>query len=231
MNHYGLNLNEGRVIPNPFTAAPEAERWGLNSCDKDSLLFVGRFDSLKGGDLVLQTFVELCANYPRLTLTFVGPDLGVQSADGNNLSFEKFIRMSCPDSYRSRIKFRGQMDHSSVMSLRRKHFVTIVASQQEMMPYTVLEAMSLGCPLVTTAVGGIPDLIHDQKNGLLVASKDVGAMAAACRKLLDNHALAERLGRQAWRDCRELYRPDNIAKQTIGAYEEANDKFKYAKTV
>ena len=226
-----LIRDKGRVIPNPLTAAPEAEKWGLNNCDKDSLLFVGRFDSLKGGDLVLYTFVELCANYPRLTLTFVGPDLGVQAADGNTLSFEKFVRKSFPKSCRSRIKFCGQMDHSGVMSLRRKHFATIIASQYEMMPYTVLEAMSLGCPLVATAVGGIPDLIQDQRNGLLVPSQDVRAMAAACRKLLDDHALAARLGRQAWRDCREFYRPDNIAKQTIAAYEEANNNFKYADNV
>jgi glycosyltransferase involved in cell wall biosynthesis len=107
------------------------------------------------------------------------------------------------------------------MSLRATSFATIVASQHEIMPYAVLEAMSLGCPLVATAVGGIPELIKNQQNGLLVPSQDVGALAGACVRLLDDRALAVRLGRQAWRDCRDLYGSERIAEQTVNAYREA----------
>jgi glycosyltransferase involved in cell wall biosynthesis len=111
------------------------------------------------------------------------------------------------------------------MSLRLKHFATIIASQREIMPYSVLEAMSLGCPVIATSVGGIPELIQDQRNGLLVPSQNGKAMFAACKKLLDDHTLASRLGRQARHDCRELYRSDAIATQTISAYNQAIDNF------
>ena len=89
----------------------------------------------------------------------------------------------------------------------------------------MLEVISLGCPIVVTAVGGIHELIQDNHNGLLVPSQDVKAMAAACKKLLDDHALAARLGRKAWLDCRDLYGPDFIAKQTVAAYEQAIKTF------
>jgi glycosyltransferase involved in cell wall biosynthesis len=117
------------------------------------------------------------------------------------------------------------MKHSDVMSLRLKHFASIIASQYEIMPYSVLEPMSLGSPLIATAVGGIPELIQDQRNGLLVPSQDTKAMVAACRMLLDDRGLAARLGRQGWCDCRNFYDPENIAKQTIATYENAIEQF------
>ena len=85
--------------------------------------------------------------------------------------------------------------------------------------------MACGCPVVATAVGGIPELIKDERNGLLVASQDVKAMAAACQKLLDNKALAARVARQAWQDCREFHRLENIAEQTVAMYQETIDTF------
>jgi len=110
--------------------------------------------------------------------------------------------------------------------LRRSHFITIIASRYEIMPYSVLEAMSVGCPMAVTSVGGIPEIIRDHSNGLVVPSDDVRAMAEACRTLLDDRALAARLGQQAWRDCRDLYAPDRIAEQTVAVYREAIHAFR-----
>jgi len=126
-----------------------------------------------------------------------------------------------PEWCRSRVDFRSQLSRADVMSLRPTSFATIVASQHEIMPYSVLEAMSLGCPIVATAVGGIPELIKNQQNGLLVPSQDIEALASACAQLLDDRALAVRLGRQAWQDCRDLYSSARIANQTVDAYKEA----------
>ena len=225
-SHYNLDLKASQVIPNPLHAANDADIWDPKTCDVNTLLFVGRFDELKGGDLVLRVYAELAASYPRLRLTFVGPDWGIIQANGKKWSFEHFVRGSLPKSCWSRIQFFGPMSQSDVISLRRKHYMTIIPSRYEVFGYTVLEAMSLGCPIVATAVGGIPELIQDQRNGLLVASQDVKAMVAACKKLLDDRALAARLGRQAWKDCREFYTPHDIAKQTVAAYELAIDNFK-----
>ena len=222
---YELDRTATRVIPNPFQAVSAAETWNSTDCDNASLLFVGRFDSLKGGDLVLYAFAELAIMYPQLTLTFIGNNLGIREPGGTPLYFEDFFSRTFPQSLRSRVNFCGPMDHENVMSQRRKHFVTIIASQQEMMPYSVLEAMSVSCPLVATAVGGIPELIQDMRNGLLVWSHEPKELAVACRKLIEDRSLAARLGRQAWEDCRDRYAPDKIAKQTIAAYESAIDKF------
>ena len=225
-NHYGFSLLASSVIPNPLAAAALADTWTIEACNTDRLLFVGRFDALKGGDLVLRVFAELASAYPKLRLVFVGPDRGIKGGNGRPQSFEQFVRGVVPQQAQSQIDFLGQLDREDVTALRPKCFITVVASQQEMMPYSVLEAMSLGCPIVATAVGGIPELIKDQGNGLLVPPNDVRAMAEACRILFNDHALAARLGRQARQDCRDHYAPESIARQTIAAYQEAIDVFR-----
>ena len=224
--HYDLNLIESRVIPNPIQAAFAPDTWDLATCRRDTLLFVGSIDKRKGADVVLRAFAGLAARHPRLRLTVAGPDRGIEVTGEKILSYEQFVRANIPEPIRSQIEFLGQVNNSDIMRLRKKCFATIVASRYEIMPYSVLEAMSLGCPLIATAVGGIPELITDHRNGLLVPSEDLAAMTDACEELLSDNRLAARLGHQSWQDCRDLYSPDHIAEQTIATYTHAITEFK-----
>jgi glycosyltransferase involved in cell wall biosynthesis len=173
----------------------------------------------------LRAFAKLAEHYPQLRLTFVGVDTGIKGADGTVYSFLPFVQRFLPDGLSSRIEFRGPLDRSEVMSLRPKHFATIIASRHEVTPYSVLEAMSFGCPVIATNVGGIPELIEKDSNGLLVPDQDPDALASACAQLLNDQETAARLGHQAWRDCRNLYCPERIAKNTAEAYQDAIDIF------
>jgi glycosyltransferase involved in cell wall biosynthesis len=224
-DRYRLNLTASQTIANPLDAVSKERAWDISTCDANSLLFVGRFDKRKGGDLALRVFADLMAAYPALRLTFIGPDLGLKQGDGSIKYFEQYSRDCFSQVTISRIRFLSQLDRADVMSLRPKHFVTIIASQYEICPYSVLEAMSFGCPVVATDVGGIPELIKDNCNGLLVSSQNPEAMTAACRKLLDDPTLAARLGRQAWQDCAKYYATENIAEQTVAAYRKVIETF------
>jgi glycosyltransferase involved in cell wall biosynthesis len=227
--HYGAALENARIIPTPLDASAEAMTWDIHTCAKDTMLFVGRFDRLKGGDLVLRVFERLARINQRLKLTFVGPDQGIVAVDGTVVKFEEFVRQHFPEWVRPRVDFRGRMDHAEVMSIRAKHYMTLIAAQFDTFGYMLLEPMSLGCPLVTTAVGGIPEVIKDQYNGLLVSSQDVDAMEVACQRLLDDPALASRIGRQAWADCRDKYGAEAVARRMLDVYQEAIETFNSAK--
>ena len=75
--------------------------------------------------------------------------------------------------------------------------IYVCSSIKEGFPYTILEAMRAGLPIVSTNVGGIPEAITDGREGLLVPPKNPEALAGAIKKLLTNPALAARLGSNA----------------------------------
>jgi glycosyltransferase involved in cell wall biosynthesis len=223
---YQRRLSASRVIANPIEPAAASGTWDVNRCSRHTLLFVGRFDEHKGGDLALRAFAEIGADQQDAKFLFVGPNKGIRGANGDAIPYEHFITGNIPESFHSRIEFRGALSHPEVMSVRTKCYATIFSSRYEVAGYAVLEAMSLGCPLVASAVGGVPEVIQHRRNGLLTPSEDVTAIAAACRDLLNDPGLAARLGRQAWLDCRELHDPQIVAKQTLAVYQEAIDAFK-----
>ena len=143
------------------------------------------------------------------------------------MSFDEYVRQNVAESIRDRIDFRGQLSNSDVMALRARHFLTIIAARYDIQGYMMMEALSLGCPIVTTGVCGIPEVIKDRRNGLISSSVDANGLASACKSLLDDPTLAEQLGRQARIDCKELYSPVRIAENMIVAYHAAIDRAKF----
>jgi len=190
-----------------------------------TILFVGRFDEVKGGDLAVKAFGILAEKNPHATMTFVGPDVGVRSKNGSLLSFEEFTRSTLSQQARARLTFRGGLPHAELAALRRSHFLTLCASRSEIFPYSVLEAMSFGCPIVSTDVGGISEMIRHEGNGLLVPCGDATALAAVIQRLLDDSVLARQLAKQAWLDCVEKYSTRKIAECMVDLYRNAVDLF------
>jgi len=77
--------------------------------------------------------------------------------------------------------------------------VFLLPSYFEGLPMSLLEAMSWGLPSIATSVGGIPDVLDDDVEGLLIEPGDIGALAAAILRMIDDPAICQRLGRAARR--------------------------------
>lgn len=87
-----------------------------------------------------------------------------------------------------------------------------MSSESEGLPRVIMEAFTRGRPVVATAVGGIPDLVKTETNGVLVEPGDAGALASALVRVLENRQLAERLSRGALEDAGYLrWTPDRYA--------------------
>ncbi len=73
----------------------------------------------------------------------------------------------------------------------------VLSSAWENLPHAAVEALSVGTPVVSTSVGGVPEVVFDGENGLLVPPNDPEALAAALRRVLNDDDLRERLAARA----------------------------------
>jgi glycosyltransferase involved in cell wall biosynthesis len=76
---------------------------------------------------------------------------------------------------------------------------SVLPSAWENFPHTVVEALAVGCPVIATAVGGVPEVVVDGENGLLVSAGDAQALAAAIARFFSDDGLRERLAGAAAR--------------------------------
>ncbi|WP_339948277.1 glycosyltransferase family 4 protein [uncultured Albimonas sp.] len=207
------------MIPNAIVAGPRIDFDSLDARERRSLLFVGRFDRHKGGDVALEAFARLIAGGADAWLTFVGPDRGVETPGLGRRSLAEALA-ALPAETRARIDVRGQLAREEVARLRLRHALTVVPSRYETFGYTVLEAMAAGSPLVASRVGAIPSIVDDGRSGVLTPPGDAAALAAACQTLLDDPARMRRIGEAARQEALRVYAPETVARQTVAFVEE-----------
>lgn len=207
---WGLPTLPTAVIGNPVSldrTAPPAARLTV-----PQLLFVGRFDRIKGGDLVLDAFARIAARHPDCRLTFVGPDGGISQPDGTTLLLAEAVSR-LPGPLRDRIDVLGRKSRAEVEALRSTHPITLLASRYETFGVALIEAMAAGSAIVSTRVGGCAEVLRDGKTGFLVPTEDPQALADACLTLLDDPDLALRLGQAAQADVAARFSPETIARE------------------
>jgi glycosyltransferase involved in cell wall biosynthesis len=220
ISRYALEPQLQRRIVNPMTLASGTPLWSLETCDRGTILFVGRFDRRKGGDIVLQAFARLLRSGRRCRLIFVGPDVGIEQSDGDRLHFEAYRDAVLPPESRYLVEFRGRLANRDIAALRVQAMVTLVASRWENQGYTLLEAMLQGCPVVSSDAGGCPESVIDDKTGLLARSEDPDSFADKLGSMLANPQRAAELGRSARRHVEALHSAATVASDSLEVYRE-----------
>jgi glycosyltransferase involved in cell wall biosynthesis len=92
------------------------------------------------------------------------------------------------------VRFTGTIDHGAVVEELRRSDVYVHPARSDNNPLAIIEAMSLGLPIVATAVGGVPEMITDRRDAMLVAAEDAPAMSARMIELADDRQLRDRMG-------------------------------------
>lgn len=228
--HYDLPLESAEVIPNPVAPTDASNRWNAKACDSDRILFVGRFDRHKGGDVMLDAMRHVRRARPTCRLVFAGVDAGVETESGRRLQLSEYLRRrgyGAPAE--AGVQWVGIQRPESLIALRREAAVTVICSRYENFPMAVLEAMALGCPIVATDTGGIPEMIQPDRNGLLCRPGDAEDLARKILVLLDNPACAAELGARSAADAELRYHPDKIARETLDFYGRVLERIAYEK--
>jgi len=219
IERYQLSSPEMHHIVNPLTMDEDTPLWRLGDCDRESILFVGRFDLLKGADVVLQAFRSALRQRPQLRLTFVGPDRGLSIATGKVVGFEQYSEDLFPPELRDRVQYLGSMANRDIAQLRTRCMVTVVSSRFEIAGYTLLEAMFQGCPVVCTDAGGCPEIVAHEVTGRLARSGNPESFAAEILAIINDPAGAERLGQTARRYVLERHAPSAVATASVQLYQ------------
>lgn len=98
--------------------------------------------------------------------------------------------------------------------------IFVLPSLKEGLPYTIIEAASAGLPVVATAIGGIPDLIDDQKNGILVAPGDARGLANALKTLILNADLRQKMGSAGAKKIAKHFSLQSMIQKTTNVYHQ-----------
>lgn len=221
---YQLKPAIAETVPNPMVAAAESQQWHLDRCDRKTLLFVGRFDLRKGGDLVLEAFHRLLQRRPDLKLVFAGPDRGVPDASGVTVHIDDYIRKLFSEAERAQVKYLGQTPVSQIPALRQQAMVTLVASRWDNQPNTALEAMMQSCPVVAIDAGGMAEIVQHGQTGLLARHGDLDDFCRQIEAMLDDPAAAAELGRRGREAIMQRHDVKKLVDDTLSVYRRAIDK-------
>ena len=175
--------------------------------DATDLIFLGELRPVKGIDVLIDAISLLKRDGRKVTVTLVGdgPDREALQAQIDRLGLTADIR------------FAGAMPARQALTLGR---VMVVPSRAESLPYVVLEAAAAAKPLITTKVGGIPE-IYGPLSEALVRPEDAGAFAQAIARTLDQPDTTAELARKLKERVAASFSVDTMVDGVLTAYQEA----------
>jgi L-malate glycosyltransferase len=169
---------------------------------------LGRLVSVKGHKYLLEAIKLVLEKDNRV----------VFAVAGNGPLFEDMVRSAMTLGVEKKIRFIGFTDDP--ISFLNAFDIFILTSLDEGIPISLLEAMCLQKPIISTAVGGIPEIINNGHNGLLIPERDSMAIADACLKLMSNKDYGSQLAHSAFNDVSEKYSLRSMVAETTKLYKE-----------
>ena len=208
--YHGLNAEFTRLL------AQTSDRPATNGCLR--ALAVGRLVPKKGFD----TLVEACD-----TLRRQGVHIEALLVGESGEHEVEIRRRIAERGLEQNIRLTGPMSQSNLLEQYRRATVfclpcrVLENGDRDGLPNVLMEAMACGLPVVTTGISGIPEMIRDGENGLLVPPDDPKALAGALLRVHRDRDLARRLSQQARRVVRERFNGERLALQLVALFEGA----------
>jgi glycosyltransferase involved in cell wall biosynthesis len=180
---WGLPSERISVIPNPappvdLSTSREALRKRLGLCSP-TFVFAGRFVPTKNLPLAISALRDV----PDATLVLIG--------DGPER--DELTRAIAECGVRDRVYLKGALSRVEAVEWLRAADAAVLPSDSENFPHAAVEALAAGTPVIATSVGGVPEIVENDLNGILVSPGDARAFGAAMSSLLEDPALLERL--------------------------------------
>jgi len=214
VDYYGIPATKIETIPNgidprdlKLVRTREQVRKDLRlSQDSFVLIAIARMTQQKGHRFLLEAVTHLRDRIPKLRCLLAGDGPLRPSLE---LQVKQLHIQDC-------VHFLGF--RTDVADLINTADIYVLPSLSEGMPMGILEAMALGCPVVASAVNGVPELVCDQVNGLLVPPADVAALTQALEKLCVDSDLRQNLGDSARNTVQRQFTAKRMAERVAQLY-------------
>ncbi|WP_255572977.1 glycosyltransferase family 4 protein [Hanstruepera marina] len=161
-------------IPNSLEL--DAYKYVVKAFNHPKLLWVRSFSKIYNPTLAVKVLKVLQEDGIQAELCMVGPD-----SDGSLTTVQDLAK-----AYNVSVNFTGKLPKTDWVALAADYNIFINTTNFDNMPVSVIEAMALGLPIVSTEVGGIPFLIDHETDGLLVPANDALAMANAIKRIINS---------------------------------------------
>ncbi|MEX1254810.1 MAG: glycosyltransferase [Dehalococcoidia bacterium] len=189
---YGIDLTRFRPLPR-------------NDVSADGIVVgsVGRLSPEKGLDVLLRAAGRLIEGGTRLRLVLAGdgPERG------------RLARLTERLGISERVDFRGDVPHEQVPTVLAALDIFVMPSRAEGFGVAALEAQAMELPVIASRVDGLPDVVEDERTGLLVPAGDADSLADAISRLADDPALRSTMGRAGRAFVEQRYRwEENVAQ-------------------
>lgn len=171
------------------------------------IITVGRLIPLKGIDRLIQAFANLLGKYGEardLRLLIVG-----DGPEKNSLT-----ELTQTLNLTAQIHFLGQLEREQVLAYLRASDLFVLNSDTEGFSHVILEAMMVGAPLIATNVGGNPELVRHQVNGLLIPPGSLEELETQIDRMLQDAQLREQLA-VGGRRTGQTFSYDALYQQTV----------------
>jgi glycosyltransferase involved in cell wall biosynthesis len=198
--HYGLAKGSIRIIPHPIENFRALEREN-KVWEKGTICYVGRLERRKGVIEWIEAAIAVARAYPAARFEFVGAN----DLDTDRMTGEKLLKHLIPRDLKKRFLFNGQQEHSSLPKFLARARMAVVPSRWENFPYSCIEAMFSGLPVIASCQGGMVEMVQDGHTGWLAHNAEVDALSEALRRALDTPPtrIAE-MGRNAASTIRQI---------------------------
>ncbi|MBV1878321.1 MAG: glycosyltransferase family 4 protein [Pseudomonadales bacterium] len=200
------------VDPLFFAMKPEPE--------KLTILFLGWLNARKNPLVIVQAAASLMEKYPDLKIELCG---GAPSPSYKQTLLMEIEKLGLQNS----VKMPGMLSQADVKQQLSKATLLVLPSFQENAPMVIAEAMALGVPVIASNLCGIPDMIQNNKSGILLDDPtNVLKLSRAIDLLLADDKKRHDIIDNARIRARKLFHPEAVAKATLEVYETAINEYK-----
>ena len=154
-----------------------------------NLLWVRAFQDIYNPLMAVKVFVIIKKKYPNAKLCMVGPD-----KDG---ALKEVLTFAKNENILNSIEITGYLSKKEWIEKSKEYSIFINTTNYDNIPVSIIEAMALGLPVISTNVGGMPYLIENMENGILVEKNNPNEMANSVFKLIEDSKLTRKLTRNA----------------------------------